>query len=245
MPGGQGTSWLAGHLVLKPGDGPAHGWLGNALADLVIEGIRVATPVASRDGAWVVEGWTATLFVPGAQPDLSLSSTLTRIVEAGQLFHQAVAGLPRPDFLDVRDDPWAVADRVAWREQRTRFVAPLANVARRLSSQPDPPGSPQLVHGDLTGNVLLAPNLAPAVIDLSPYWRPTSYAEAVVIADALCYHGATSAVLRDVGLPVEAVARALLFRLATTNAFAQNSSNETDLESEAQRYERAAFAIGL
>jgi hypothetical protein len=41
------------------------------------------------------------------------------------------------------------------------------------------------------------------------------------------------------------VARALLFRLATTNAFAQDSSNETDLDSEAQRYERAALAIGL
>jgi len=236
---------LSGHLVLKPGDGPAHGWWGDALVNLVITGIRVATPVASRDGAWVVEGWTATLFVPGDEPDLSLSSTLAEVVEAGRLFHQAVAGLPRPDFLDARDDPWAVADRVAWDEQRTGFVAPLADVARRLSSQPDPPGSPQVVHGDLTGNVLLAPHLAPAVIDLSAYWRPTSYAEAVVIADALCYHGATGAVLRDVGIPVEAVARALLFRLATANAFAHSSSDEIDVEGEARRYERAALAIGL
>ncbi len=33
---------------------------------------------------------------------------------------------------------------------------------------------PQLVHGDLTGNLLFHTSLPPAVIDLSPYWRPTA-----------------------------------------------------------------------
>ncbi len=36
-------------------------------------------------------------------------------------------------------------------------------------------GTAQLVHRDLTGNVLFHPPLPPLVIDLSPYWlRPLS-----------------------------------------------------------------------
>ena len=64
-----------------------------------------------------------------------------------------------------------------------RFVPELADVAARLLAQPDPPDEPQLVHCDLTGNVLFAAGLPPAVIDISPYWRPPSYAEGVVVAD--------------------------------------------------------------
>lgn len=45
-------------------------------------------------------------------------------------------------------------------------------------------GPSQLVHGDLSGNVLFAEGLAPAIIDFSPYWRPTSYADAIVVIDA-------------------------------------------------------------
>jgi hypothetical protein len=138
-----------------------------------------------------------------------------------------------------------VADREAWGERRTQFAGTFADLAMRLGAQPDPPGAPQLVHGDLTGNVLFSPGLAPAVIDVSPYWRPPSYAEGVVIADALCYHGAGVAVLETVGVSVEAVARALLFRLATTNAFARGGTKDIDLVREAQRYERAALELGI
>jgi len=51
----------------------------------------------------------------------------------------------------------------------------------------------QLIHGDLTGNVLFAEHLPPAIIDLSPYWRPTSFASAIVIADALVWEALTKA----------------------------------------------------
>ena len=42
------------------------------------------------------------------------------------------------------------------------------------------------MHGDLAGNVLLVTDAPPSVIDFSPYWRPPSYAEGIVMADALC-----------------------------------------------------------
>jgi hypothetical protein len=39
----------------------------------------------------------------------------------------------------------------------------------------------QLVHGALTAIVLFEQGLAPAVIDFSPYWRPSASGEAVVV----------------------------------------------------------------
>jgi hypothetical protein len=46
------------------------------------------------------------------------------------------------------------------------------------------------VHGDLSGNVLFAEELAPAIIDFSPSWRPPAYASAIVVADAIVWEGA-------------------------------------------------------
>jgi hypothetical protein len=101
------------------------------------------------------------------------------------------------------------------------------------------------VHADLTGNVLFSPTLPPAVIDLSPYWRPPEYAEGVVIADALCWHGAQPSLLEETGVSVTAVARALLFRMATTNQAVSVGGARADLEDEARRYAYAAAAIGV
>ena len=54
----------------------------------------------------------------------------------------------------------------------------------------------QLVHGDLTGNILFDDALAPAVIDVSLYWRPPAFASAIVVADALVWEGADETLLR-------------------------------------------------
>ena len=237
---------MAGGLVLKPsGGGPEHQWLGEALDRVVLDGVRAALPVPSADGAWTVDGWSATSVVTGSAVDLALPSTWLAVINAGRAFHRAVAHLGRPAFVDSRDDPWAIADRVAWGERPMRFVPEFADVADRLRAQPDPPGRAQLVHCDLTGNVLFAPGLPPAVIDISPYWRPPFYAEGVVIADVLCYHGADGDALPMSDVPLTAVARALLFRVATSNVFATSGTTSVDLADEAQRFERAALAIGV
>ena len=46
---------------------------------------------------------------------------------------------------------------------------------------------PQLIHGDLSGTYSLSPDALPAVIDIAPYWRPTAYADAIVVIDALLW----------------------------------------------------------
>jgi uncharacterized protein (TIGR02569 family) len=245
LSGGQGTSWVAGDLVFKPGGGPVHAWLGEALVDVMPDRVRIAPPVRTLHGSWACAGWSATRWVDGRHPDLSATSTWVRILEAGREFHRAVAHLPRPACVDARQDWWAIADRAVWGEQAFRFRPELAATARRVTAALEPLGSPQVVHGDLTGNVLFHPTLAPAVIDISPYWRPLAYAEGVVVADALCWHGANAGLLVQAGVSVPAVARALLFRMATTNERVGSGPPTADLLLEAERYAFAAAAIGL
>jgi hypothetical protein len=121
LTGGQGTSWAAGNLVFKPDHGPLHEWLGDALAGLTPDGFRLATPIRARDGAWVVEGWSATRWAQGHEPDYATVSTWQQILSAGRAFHRAVARLDHPAFLDTRDDWWATADRAAWGEQAIAY----------------------------------------------------------------------------------------------------------------------------
>jgi uncharacterized protein (TIGR02569 family) len=245
LDGGQGTSWAAENLVFKPAEGPLQEWLASVLAAVTPNGFRLATPVCTRDGAWVCKGWSATRWVKGSDPDSSATSTWRDILAAGRAFHRAVAHLGRPDLLDTRQDWWARADRAAWGERDIRFRPEFAALARRLQDALEPLGRPQIVHADLTNNVLFAPSLAPAVIDISPYWRPPEYAEGIVVADALCWHGARASLWKAVDVSVAAVARALLFRMATTNERVTSGAGGADLQDEARRYGFAAAAIGV
>lgn len=63
----------------------------------------------------------------------------------------------------------------------------------RLRRYVHPTAEPaQLVHGDLSGNVLCQNGLAPAVIDFTPYWRPALFSLVVVAADAISWYGANA-----------------------------------------------------
>ena len=130
-------------------------------------------------------------------------------------------------------------------ERPIRFHPEFHGTARRLQDALEPLGRSQIVHADLTLNVLFAQAMAPAVIDISPYWRPPEYAEGVVVADALCWHGAQPSLLKLADVSVAAVARAMLFRLATTNERVPAGVGGVDLQDEVRRYHFAAASIDL
>ncbi|MFI8931456.1 aminoglycoside phosphotransferase [Streptomyces sp. NPDC053474] len=240
-----------GDVVLKP-TGPAPEfaeWLGDIMASVVEDGFRVARPLRALTGAWSHDGWTASHVVAGVEPDHTAAPRWGEIIAAGRAFHRALAHLPRPGFLDRRRDGWATGDRVAWQEQDADLLpavrAPYAALIALFG--PKPQARPQLVHGDLTGNVLVAPGLAPAVIDFSPYWRPPAFGEAVVVADALIWHGAGPDLLHEAVAAngpdaVAYVARALVFRLVTTNERLREQPTEQSRATvaEIRRYEDAA-----
>ncbi len=214
LPGGRSTAWRAGDVVLKPLDlAPAAlRWQEEVLSSVAPDGFRVAVPLRSRRGELVVGGWTAWPALDGAH-----APRWPEIIAVGERFHRALAAVPRPSaLLDARTDPWARADRIAWGEAPAGDLARIPDVARLLGLREPAGARQQLVHGDLSGNVLFAPGLPPAVIDLSPYWRPAAYASAIVAVDAVLWHGADAAALVPRNGAREArglVVRALLFRL--------------------------------
>jgi hypothetical protein len=191
----------------------------------------------------VCAGWGASTFVAGAHAADEVPSRWAAIIDAGRAFHRASATLARPAFLDRATNWWAIADQVAWDERQVPIVAELGDVVRRLRTALSPLGNSQVVHGDLTGNVLFDPALPPAIIDISTYWRPAAYAEGVVIADALTWHDAPASLATELAVPVEAVARALVFRVLTSQLRAAVLADS--LEDEAWRYDRAATALNL
>jgi hypothetical protein len=79
-----------------------------------------------------------------------------------------------------------LADEVGWLHTVARETCG-DDLARRPVCEPS-----GIVHGDLAPNVLLDDALAPAVIDLTVYWRPVRYAVAV---DAVCFEGAPASLL--------------------------------------------------
>ncbi|MBB5136765.1 uncharacterized protein (TIGR02569 family) [Thermocatellispora tengchongensis] len=181
---------------------------------------RVPRPYSADDGTHVVAGWTAFEFVDGQEGPAGEWATL---IAASRAFHRALRHLPRPGLLDRRQHPWAVADRIAWGEIGTVTAAHTDGLLATLQDLQRPVNAPsQLVHGDLTGNVLLQSGRPPAVIDFSPYWRPVGYAEAIVVADGLLYHDAQPGLIDSV-LPgrdgLQMLVRALIFRLATSALF--------------------------
>ena len=93
------------------------------------------------------------------------------------------------------------------------------------------PAPSQLIHGDLSGNVLFHDQLPPAIIDFSPYWRPAAYASAIVVADALVWEGADARILGavshidDFG---QYLVRALIFRAVTDRILGTDAPAASD-----------------
>ena len=102
----------------------------------------------------------------------------------------------------------------------------------RLVSALRPLAAPsQLIHGDLTGNVLFHDLLPPAIIDLAPYWRPPAYASAIVVGDALVWEGADESVLdavAHIGDFPQYLLRALIYRAVTDRLFRRDEPSRPD-----------------
>ena len=217
LSGGQQPAWRCGDVVFKRQDicEDMLEWQFRVLGPLTGSAeIRVAPPLRAIDGSLVVEDWTAWPYLEGSHA----GDRWSEVVDAGIRFHAAIACLPRPELLDQRTDNWAVADRVAWGELPLRDYADAWGIDL-LGQRLRPVDLPsQLIHGDLSGNVLLHPHLPPAVIDFAPYWRPPGYATAVVVADALLWSGAGAGVLdllADTAENGQLLLRAMIFRLVT------------------------------
>lgn len=229
LEGGQGSSWLIGDLVLKPLDQSEEllAWQAELFRSIRCDGFRVARLRRALDGALVVDGWCAWERLAGRHEERRWAE----IIAVGERFHAALADVPRPTFIARYTDPWAIGDRVAWGElpieefTHVKHLPRLAAVLRPVEARS------QLIHGDLTGNVLFTEGLPPAIIDLAPYWRPTAFASAIVVGDALVWGGADEQLLAAVA-HVERfeqfLLRALIYRAVTDRLFREDEPVRPD-----------------
>ncbi|GAA3740889.1 uncharacterized protein (TIGR02569 family) [Spinactinospora alkalitolerans] len=244
LPGGQGRAFRVGGAVLKPTDDPLEAeWSAGVMRGVARgHGFAVPEPLRVGTGRHVAHGWTATALVAGAPGP---SGRWGELLTAARAFHAALARVPRPGFLERRRHPWAVADRVAWAEQSADTGSEAAAVLTRLLRLRRPVEMPsQIVHGDLTGNVLFAEGGDPVIIDFSPYWRPAAYAEAVVVADGLLYHPGEVPVadVGDAGAQwTQMLVRALVFRLVAACELAGPGGRIP--EEEIRRFTAAAAVV--
>jgi uncharacterized protein (TIGR02569 family) len=229
LAGGRGNAWRVGELVLRPvADGePPLDWQRDVLGSIACDEFRVSLPRRTLGGDFASEGWCGWQFVQGMHDE----RRWPEIITVGELFHLALADLPEPEFVARRTDHWAVGDRVAWEEVPTEQFMHVKHLPDLLAARRPLEAPHQLVHGDLTGNVLFAEGLTPAIIDFSPFWRPPAYASAIVVADAFVWEGADESLLDAVAhIPhfPQFLVRALIMRAVVDRLFREDESIRGD-----------------
>ncbi len=233
VPGGSGRSVVAGDLVLSPVSDPtARASVSPVLARFAValdeepgrslRDLRLAVPVPARDGSWVVEGWAASRY----EPDTVACHDLAVLRAAGRLLHARLASaVPRrPSWLEGTDDRRSHAESVAFGEAEADVAATADSVLSLLDRvaaaregvvvQGDL-GPDQLVHVALDGHLMIDPDGAPVVHDVTPAWRPAQWADALCVLDGVLARRASTDVLDEfrAGRPLEAMLRAVVFRL--------------------------------
>lgn len=187
----------------------------------------------------------AHVFVPGR--DVDLGRELARVKEASDAFHHSVKGLPRPAFMDIRDDPWAFGDRLAWEAAEPEGDAETLDVIEQLRAKLAPVTSPgQVIHGDILPNVLVADGLPPAVIDWPPYFTPVGTANAVAVTDAMTFGQAPMSLLDEWETGQDwnqVLIRALLYRLGPTGLFASRNRLMGSLVTHVERVRPVVNAV--
>lgn len=235
VPGGRGVTWRAAGAILKPTADPADT---QELADIVARvpadpRYRVAQPVRATDGRSVIDGWSAWTWLEGEHR----SDRWPELLVAAAAFHESLAGVRKPAFVDRLQDRWRKADRVAWGESSWVPFAAVAHVERLVAARRPVTSPSQLVHCDLVGNVLFADGLPPGIIDHSLYWRPAGYGAAVAVGDAIAWEGAGSALTRLLEvIPSwrQLLLRAILFRVITNAIARGDEPARADLSAEYQ-----------
>lgn len=124
--------WRCGEVVLSMvADHARAAWSAKVRETLFVDGVRLARPVRSTDGRYVVAGWRADTFVTGTPEPRH-----DEVVSAAVRLHEATAKLERPRFLtQPPGSPWSdvdvfiAADRAAWEERPLHSLPPGAMVA--------------------------------------------------------------------------------------------------------------------
>lgn len=219
LEGGQNTSVRVSNAVLKPVDDVKHcEWLLNVMHQINPQGYRVSKPIRSKYGTFVSKGWACTHYETGQD----MKGRVEEKLQVSRLLHRDLSTVATMDYPPA-DNPWSKGHRIAWqldelpRELPKEIKLCLIDLLGRVSLKKR--YKVQIVHSDLSGNILFDQGLSPLVIDFSPTIAPVEYAEAILVCDCIAWQG--SEVSEIALLPVderyrEMIIRAIIFRLAVS-----------------------------
>ena len=189
FPDGQGHTYRCGDIVIKRAVNEAeHIALAAILAELPNSTkLRLPKPVMSTDGRLVVDGYVAWTFLTGDD----LCGHYTEKVAAIDAYNELFQNVAKPTFIDERTDGWSIADRVSWGEETKTYEPVFQNLIDEITPLLEAIDLPaQLIHGDMARHILLAPKQPPAIIDITPYWRPKDFAHAMMmVTDVAWWEG--------------------------------------------------------
>ncbi|KAK0720134.1 hypothetical protein B0H67DRAFT_176996 [Lasiosphaeris hirsuta] len=200
--GGRGLCYRVGNALLKPCDDIAESqWvseISTTLLNLSPTAYRLPIPLPTISDVinFTFDGWSASSFLPGAPAP----KRFLDLFVASRALHDDLAVIVKEKPLAVQNrafNRFDEADRVTWGEKTLdeaqkvdqEMLAQLQPILDQLGRawRPLPFLPCQVIHMDLLGNALFQDGSPPGIIDLTFYWRPALYAEAVVVADALAW----------------------------------------------------------
>lgn len=238
LAGGEGMCYRVNNVVLKPTNNAVEAsWLAGINNSLHSDKFRVPKPIAAKDGSWVFNGWTASEFLPGEHRP----GHYKEAIEVSNAFHKSLVDIPKPDWFDQKTDVFSVADKIAWGQLPAPDFEPAKDQIKKLFSfLKENHFANQLIHGDWGPNqILFHDTLPPAVIDMTPYFRPSDYPIADMMISALDHEGADPSIL-DLGEGIkdfdQLLLRALAFRTFTYIGFQTHPENDRDWTVEINRH---------
>ncbi len=189
LEGGQGDSIKAGNLVLKPADNESYTiTIAKIWNSLNPSGYKIAKHVLSKKGNFIEMGYSATEYLNIHEKPLALNEKLA----VSKSFHKNLKEL-NVKTLPFSDDPWTNANKILWKNERAEdYVSEqsldfVKNILASLSKIDD---EYQLIHADLSGNILFDENNFPVVIDFSPTIVPVKFADSIIVADSIAWQNA-------------------------------------------------------
>lgn len=147
-------------------------WSARVREKLQVPGARVARPVLSTDGRYVVSGWKASQFIPGAP-----AKRVDEVAALALRLDAVLANIPAPFSANAerRDDVFAQAERTAFAETG-EAVCPID------------PAIPLVVgHADVLATTVFSGSNAPAILDIVPTEspRPQGFSAALALVDGM------------------------------------------------------------
>lgn len=189
LTGGQGNTYKSNNIILKPTSNQTES---EELSELVkkappSEKLRIPKPIKSSNNNWVEDGYVAWEYLEGKD----LKDNYEQKLQICDWFSEIFKNIEKPDFIEKRNDAWAIADRVTWGEIEKEYGKEFQEIINQVKSILIPIAIPaQIIHGDISENIISDKKDSFGVIDITIYWRPRDYAKALLIVDGITWESA-------------------------------------------------------